>query len=174
MIELRPLNLHWLENMEEERDYCAHSSVHLKIEDKVISSESSDVWTVSAAAYYFLNSLKLDHDGSIQPQLLPCCGNGMYAAGEEGKDLVIIGCPNGINWTITHLEGKLIHQFEDGIIIETEFEEWRDAVCNFSDEVMKFYEVSLPKKFDDEDEEARKGFELFMQEWKELRQEAFK
>jgi len=170
MIELRALNLHWLEDSEAERDLCAHSSVYLKIGSKIVSDENSGDWTVSASAYYLLDSLKENHDGSIEPQLLPCCGFNMYAVGNDNGELLIIGCSNGINWTITHEQNKVIHQI-GGEILEMDFGEWRNAVIEFSDSVMNFYEMSSPKIVDDE--EDKKGFELFIKEWKRLRAEAF-
>ena len=69
------------------------------------------------------------------------------------------------------MRNKIVHQFEDGEIVETDLDEWRDAVCKFSDAVEDFYEASSPKKVDDY--EDRKGFELFIKEWKGLRAEAF-
>lgn len=171
MVELKSLNLHWLENSEAERDLCAHSSVFLKIGSRIVSNEISGDWTVSATAYYLLKSLKENHDGSVAPQLLPCCGFDMYAVGDNNDELLIINCPNGINWTIKHTNDKVIHQFEDETL-ETDFDEWRNAVIEFSDAVMNFYETSRHKITDDE--ENKKGFELFMKEWKRLRVEAFK
>jgi len=170
MIELKSLNLHWLENIEAERDLCAHSSVYLRIGSKVISDKNSGDWTVSASAYYFLKSLKENHDGNIELQLLPCCGFNIYAVGDNNAELLIVGCSNGINWTITHAKNKVIHQFKDETL-ETDFEEWRNAVVEFSDAVMNFYEGSSPKIVDDE--EDKKGFELFIKEWNRLRVEAF-
>ncbi len=171
MIELKALNLHWLKDTESERDLCAHGSMYLKIDDKIVCDENAGEWTVSASAYYLLKSLKENHDGTIEPQIIPCCGFNMYAVGDESNELLIFGCANGINWTITHERHLLIHQFGDGEIIETDFDEWRNAVCNFSDEIINFYESSPPKIVDDE--EDKNGFELFMREWKRLRAEAF-
>ncbi len=171
MVELKVLNLHWLENTKAERDLCVHSSVYLRICDKIVSNEISGDWTVSSSAYFFLKSLKLTHDENSPSQLLPCCGFTMYALGDNYDELLIMGCSSGINWTITHEQNQIIHQFEDGKVVKTSFDEWRSAVCNFSDEVMEFYESSSPKIVDDE--EDRRGFELFMREWKLLRAEAF-
>ena len=172
MIELKASNIHWLENTEAERDLCAHSSVYLKIGDKILSDDSSGDWTVSSSAYHLLKTLKEDHSGKAEPQLIECCGYSMYVVGKNHDELYIIGCANGINWTTIHKENKIVHQFEDGEIIETDFDEWRNAICNFSDEIMNFYKVSSPKILED-DEEVRRGFELFMREWKKLREEAF-
>lgn len=173
MIELRAVNLHWRGNTdsEKQRDLCAHSQVFLRIGNKTVSDANSEDWTVSAAAYYLLKSLKVDHDQMADYQLIPCCGFNMYAVGDKSDELLITGCSNGINWTITHNEGKVTHQFQDGEIIEIDFDKWRKAVCDFSDQVMKFYQSSLPKIADDE--EDKKGFGLFMKEWKRLREEAF-
>jgi hypothetical protein len=96
MVELKVLNLHWLENTEAERDLCAHGSVYLKIGDIVFSEEKPDDWTVSATAYYLLKALKENHDGSSEFQLIPCCGFTMWEIGEE-KELYICHCGIGIN-----------------------------------------------------------------------------
>jgi hypothetical protein len=170
MVELKAINLHWLENTEAERDLCAHGSVYLKLGDKIISEEKPDDWTVSAAAYYLLKTLKGNHNISEDSDLIPHCGHTMWEIGEE-KELYIGGCDIGINWSITHSLNKVIHEIAEGEFIETNFDQWRDEVCKFFDEVMKFYETSSPKIVDDE--EDKKGFELFMKEWKRLRAEAF-
>lgn len=106
MIELKALNLHWLENLPEEVDKCAHSSVYLKIKDKLVSDETSGDWTVSSSAYYFLKSLKEVHDEISASQLLPCCGHSFFIVGENNDELVILGCLSGINWKITRSEKK--------------------------------------------------------------------
>ena len=170
MVELKALNLHWLENCEAERDLCAHGSVYLKLGDKIVSEEKPDDWTVSAAAYYFLKTLKENHSISEDSHLIPHCGHTMWEVGEE-KELYIGGCDIGVDWNITHLLHKVIHEIVEGEFVETDFDQWRDEVCKFSDEVMKFYEISSSKIIDDE--EDKKGFELFMKEWKRLRAEAF-
>ncbi len=149
---------------------CAHGSVYLKLSSKIISEEKPDDWTVNATAYYFLKTLKENHNISENSHLTPHCGHTMWEVGEE-KELYIGGCDIGIDWNVTHSLNKVIHEIVEGEFIETDFDEWRAAVCNFSDEVMKFYETSSPKIIDDE--EDKKGFELFMKEWKRLRAEAF-
>ena len=170
MVELKVLNLHWLEDTDAERDLCAHGSVYLKLNDEIISEAKNNDWTVSTAAYYLLKTLKENHSASGNEFLIPHCGFTMWEIGEE-KQLYIGGCDTGLNWNITHSKGKVIHEIGKGEFIEINLAEWRNAVCDFSDEVMKFYENSLPKIIDDE--EDKKGFELFMREWKKLREEAF-
>ncbi len=170
MVNLKALNIHWLENTDAERDLCAHGSVYLKLDDEIISDAKTNDWTVSTAAYYLLKTTKGNHLASENNHLIPHCGFTMWEIGEE-KELYIGGCDIGLNWNITHQKDKVIHEITKDRFIETNFDEWRNAVCNFSDEVMKFYESSPPKIVDDE--EDKKGFELFMREWKKLRAEAF-
>ncbi len=168
MIELKALNLHWLENIKSEEDLCAHSTVYLKIGNRIVSDESLGDFTVSAATYYLLKTIKENHEGKAAIQLIPHCGTIWELSYEN--ELVMIGCDFGINWMISHTQDKVAHKFEDEII-ETDFDEWREVVCNFSDDVLKFYEISSPKIF--EGEEDKNAFELFMKEWKKLRAEAF-
>lgn len=170
MVELKALNLHWLENSEPERDLCAHGSVYLKLNNNVVSEFEPTDWTVNTSAYRLLKTLKENHIASEDDFLIPHCGFTMWEIGEE-KELYIGGCNIGINWSIRHSEDKLIHEIAKDVCIETDFNEWRNAVCSFSDEIMKFYEKSSPKLI--EDEEDKKGFELFIREWKRLRAEAF-
>ncbi len=116
MIELRPINLHWLvgESGSDNGDLCAHSPVHLKIGDRIVSDENSGDWTVSAASYYLLKALTEGHDGLQEPQLLPCCGMPL-PAGSSDTEPILVGCPNGINWFITHEGGGVTrHAFKDG------------------------------------------------------------
>lgn len=170
MVELKVSNLHWLENTDAEKDLCAHGSVYLRLNDEIVSEAKQTDWTVSTAAYYLLKTLKENHNAKEDDFLIPHCGFTMWEIGEQ-KELYIGGCDIGINWNIKHSKGTVIHEIKKDIFIETDFDEWRNAVCNFSDEVMNFYKSSPPKIVDDE--EDKKGFELFMREWKRLRAEAF-
>ena len=56
---------------------------------------------------------------------------------------------------------------EDGRIIDVPENDWREAVLNFSDAVMDFYDRSMRKEPADDDE--RKGFSAMMIEWQRLR-----
>lgn len=170
MVELKVSGLHWLNNTDTERDLCAHGSVYLKLNDEVISKAEPNDWTVSAAAYYLLKTLKENHSMSENSDLIPHCGFTMWEVGEE-KELYIGSCDIGLNWNIIHSKGRVIHAISEDEFVETDVDEWRKAVCDFSDEVVNFYENSSPKIVDDDQD--RKGFELFMKEWKRLRAEAF-
>ena len=164
MIELRPIKLHWLVGGEgdDTGDLCAHSAVYLKIGSRLVSDEESGDWTASAASYYLLNALEKGHDGTKEPQLLPCCGMPMPSAPSYNEP-ILVGCPNGINWSITVLDKKVLHSFNDGEVIETDRNAWKNAVCQFSQTVRQFFIDSAPKNPCDFAEE--RGFEVFMRNW---------
>ena len=55
---------------------------------------------------------------------------------------------------------------DDGRIIDVPENDWREAVLDFSDAVMDFYDRSMPKEPADDDE--RKDFSAMMIEWQRL------
>ncbi len=167
MIELRALNPHWLDSVDEpEYDLCVHSNVLLEIGDKVISNKESGDWTVSASAYLFLKSLNEDHISSQYEQLLPCCGFNFWKI-ESG--FFFGNCGIGINWDIFRRGNKIVNKFKNKEI-EVEFGEWRNAIVEFSDEVLNFYDQSVPRKYSDDN--SKEEFEYFMSEFRRLRREA--
>ncbi|MDQ3634761.1 MAG: hypothetical protein M3405_09680 [Acidobacteriota bacterium] len=168
MIELKVLNPHWLEGNENtEYDLCVHSPVWLKIGDRVVSNEESGDWTVSASAYLFLRSLDENHFSSEYEQLLPCCGFNFWNVEDK---IFFSNCGTGMNWDILHKKDKIVHRFSNSEEIEIDCDEWKNAVVEFSDDVLSFYKKSKPRKFSDE--ESKKEFEYFMSEFKRLRKEA--
>jgi hypothetical protein len=173
MIELQAKKLYWHYAADPPRDLCAHGAVFLKIGDKIVSDGVDVEWTLSTAAYYLLKTLNEDHYATKESYdfLIPHCGHTMWAVGDANDELVLQGCDIGIDWTISRKGNTVVHTFSESEIIETTFDEWRDVVCQFSDEVWSFYESSEPKIVEDKDDRA--GFELFLSEWKRLRLEAF-
>ncbi len=165
MITLKAKNLHWLYDTNTEKDLCAHGHVLLRIGEKVVSDESSGDWTLSAAAHNLLKTLRSDYYRNELSQLIPCCGHTFLIDDKSGK-AIFFGCPNGIDWQITHEVGKVIHSFKDGEQIETTYYGWVKAVCGFSDQVMDFYEKSEAK---DPPESEKEGFCKFVDEWKQMR-----
>ena len=93
----------------------------------------------------------------------------MWAIEGEPDGLFIGGCDIGIDWEIKHLDETVIHKIDDRNVIETQLDDWREAVCNFSDEVHAFFMTSWPKIIDDYDDQ--RGFELFMKIWEQRRKE---
>ena len=69
--------------------------------------------------------------------------------------------------TIQHEAGKVVHKLGGDRNVEMSLYVWQKAVCQFSDEVFKFFMTAWPKNINDEDD--LKGFELFMSLWRQRR-----
>jgi len=169
-IDLRAINLHWLEQSDPFEDCCLHGGVYLEIEDTILSDGRDSEWTVSTAAFNLLKTLSQNHDVGDQRPLIPHCGHTMWVHKGEPDDLYLGGCDIGIDWTIEHEPGKVLHKIRDQRVVETSSDEWRTAVCQFSDSVFEFFMTAWPKRISDKDD--LKGFELFMNLWQEHRAKA--
>ena len=166
-IELRVTNLHWLEESDPYEDCCLHGGVYLKIGDEILSDGSEKDWAVSTSALNLLKTVRQNHEFDSERPLLPHCGHTMWLLETEPDGLYLGGCDIGIDWTINHEIGKVVHKFKDNINIATSSDGWRKAVCQFSDKVFEFFMTAWPKNIKDEDD--RKGFELFMNLWHQYR-----
>ena len=159
MFSIQVKNLHWIDTTADDpKDKCLHGDVSVQIGDECFGMEDA---TVSATAFYLLRSLTRDHIMySMGIQLLPCCGFDMYFWQGE---LVIIGCPNGIDWSVIHENGqiKLITDSEQETVVP--LETYKQAVFAFADEIEAFYQNSQTKVFNDE--EDRCVYHAFWDEW---------
>lgn len=166
-VELRPTNLHWLEESNPYEDCCAHGGVYIRIGDTIVSDGKDEDWSVSTAAFNFLKSIFQDHKLLGEEPLVPHCGFTMWPVESEPDGLYIPNCDLSINWSITHKGDQIVHEFKDGTTLETSLLVWKKAVCEFADDVYDFFQTAWPKVIDDEQD--RKGFELFMSLWRERR-----
>lgn len=169
MVVLRPTNLHWINGLPDEpTDPCAHSGVEFCVEDEVLVAPSQGDWAVSASALYLLRALSQSHtkESPVCEHLFPCCGHSVYdIAGQE--DVLIFGCPNGIDFEVVRAADDVLITGVDRREHRIPFGQWREAVCAFSDAVRSFYAASSPKQLVDKDE--AKGFDKFMAEWSRRR-----
>ncbi len=166
-IELKATNLHWLEESSPFEDYCLHGGVYLRLGDTVLSDGNDEDWTVSTAAFNLLKTLKQNHDLGGERPLIPHCGHSMWLAEGEPDGLYLGGCDIGIDWTIQHESGKVVHKLGGSRTVEMSSDIWRNAICQFSDEVFEFFMSAWPKNIADESD--FKGFELFMSLWRQYR-----
>jgi hypothetical protein len=108
--------------------------------------------------------------GEYGSQLIPCCGHFLMADENDDEFVIILGCPNGIDWRIRHIENNQIKHIaengEEGIIGK---EAYRKLIIEFASQVEKFYKESKPKEIP-EDEFDKKGYEAFWKEWSILKQ----
>ena len=168
MITLRADRLHWISDngRDEPYDLCAHSPVSLQIDDQILARPEDGEWTVSASAIFLLRALRRDHikESRVGDQIFPCCGHCIYDVGKP--EVAILGCASGIDFEIRHLMNIYQITSDDGRIIDVPENDWREAVLDFSDAVMDFYDRSMPKEPADDDE--RKDFSAMMIEWQRL------
>ena len=133
---------------------------------------SDGEWTVSAAALYFLRTVSSDHtkEDSVTETnyLIPCCGFSVVPDVESKYGFVIIGCPSGIDLTLTHSGADVTISFGDKEATVSKGQ-WAKAVLTFSDHVQDFYSLSDTKEAI-EDDHDRLGWERFWNEWREQRE----
>ena len=160
MFEISVDDICWLNG---DIDLCAHGNVKVKIGDE----RYEYYCTVSAAALYLLKSIKEDHIMDTELQFLPCCGFFMVENPDKSGDVVILGCPNGIDWTLLHDGNDVIMITPSGQKVTVSLSEYTGKVFDFADEIERFYKRSSPKIISDETE--KKMYDLFWKEWKTRR-----
>ncbi|MBR0124585.1 MAG: hypothetical protein IJM03_04485, partial [Treponema sp.] len=153
-------------------DLCLHGHVRVQIG----SYQSEDYGTVSASALYLLKTLSRNHIPESEIQLVPCCGHSMFAISslesnpeaedDYGELCEILGCPNGLDWTVKH-EGDFVRLISDsGQTVCLPFEEYKAEIFAFSNKVKAFYDSSLPRDVSNYDAVDIEGFKAFCAEWK--------
>jgi len=165
-------DLHWLEGGDTRDDLCVHGSAHVRIgEETLVTPADGDGWTLSAGSLYLLRTLFRDHSSEdrVGDHLIPCCGFNMWV-NEEGE-LFIVGCPSGIDWSVHHTTEGLSLEAPGGTVVVVDEGEWRRAVLTLADTVRAYYRSSPSRRLPAEDY-ARRGYELFWEEWRRLREAA--
>ena len=96
-------------------------------------------------------------------QMLPCCG--FFMIPNDGlDDVTIVGCDNGVDWSVVHDGDHVRLILEDGYEETAAIEEYKAEVFRFADPIEAFYASCTPKVLP-EDEFSRKGFLAFRNEW---------
>ncbi len=169
--DIKILDLHWIEDVDDPTDLCAHGHVFVKIGDEVVADKDSLDVTLSSTALYLMRTLKGNYKkDDFASQLLPCCGH-FFIADQKNDYVAIMGCQNGIDWTIIHTDsGKIKHITDSGQEATIDKEEYQKMVLDFADQVENFYKTSLPKTLPTDDFD-KKGYLTFWKEWRHLRDE---
>lgn len=140
-------------------DLCLHGHAVAYIGGRRLEYDA----TISAAALYLLKSLTEDHIIGEDNQILPCCGF-FYIPNESLDNVVISGCPNGIDWTVKHENGCVVLILEDGTEERVPTTAYREEVFRFADKIEDFYRQCKPKALP-EDSFERDGYTAFWNEW---------
>lgn len=170
--ELKILHQHWIndDGKDDTNDLCSHGKVYLRIGKENLSDRESGSWTLSSTALYLMRTVNENYEiGDFASQLIPCCGHFFMADDKIDEYSIIMGCPNGIDWTIRHIENEQVkHITKKGEEVVITKKEYRNLVISFANEVERFYEVGNQKEMP-KDKFQRKGYEVFWQEWKKLK-----
>ena len=157
-------DLAWLEGIED-TDQCLHGHGIAVIGERRLEYDC----TVSATALQLLKSLTEDHMIYEDNQLLPCCG--FFLIPDQAEENVCIsGCPNGIDWTVRHVESGVELILEDGYAVTVPMDEYRREVLAFVQKIEDFYNAAPPRPMP-EDDFDRKGWQTFWKEWHRRKEE---
>lgn len=102
-------------------------------------------------------------DHLVGDQLLPCCGFNMWPD-ETSDDVLILGCPSGVDWWVEHQQNSVRLTAPGGGTVTLPFEAYRTQVLGFADQVEAFYQRSAPKEVPSDADDAC-GDERFWAEW---------
>jgi hypothetical protein len=167
--DIRILDLHWLNDIDDATDLCAHGHIYVKIGNEIIADENSFDVTLSSTALYLLRTLSQNYSpGDFASQILPCCGFSIMPD-KVNNTILIFGCDNGIDWTIKHIDDtSVMHTSASGAHAIISRKQYREIVLDVADQVEAFYNTSsqkiLPK-----DEYDKLGYLMFWEEWRRLR-----
>ena len=158
---------HWLGEKESEYDLCSHGSIRLVIGGQLITSDEIE-YGISESALALLRTLENDHsfENPVAERLVfHGCGT-----------VLMIGCPIGIDWSVTHLGGDiLINNIarydaanEEQAIrfprteVRVPEEHYNQQVLSFAQEVKSWFERNPRSFYEDSD---REQFEAFWEEF---------
>ena len=89
--QIKIIDLHWINNVDDPKDLCAHGLVYIRIGDQIISDENSGNWTLSSTALYLLRTIKDNYNPNDFPsQLVPCCGHFRIIDEKTNKVLILV------------------------------------------------------------------------------------
>jgi hypothetical protein len=164
-VSIRCVGLSWITGVTDDpNDLCAHGRVEVRVgKDLLVAPSDDQSVTVSAAALYLMRTLQKDHTSAsrVGDQLFPCCGSGMWDVAED-TDVVITGCPNGIDMDVVHAGGDVILRTPDAREWRVALNDWKSAVFEFADQVSGFFAASSVKAPSGDD---APGFRKFLAEW---------
>lgn len=152
-------DLKWLEGSNESEDLCLHGHAVAWIAGKKLEYDA----TVSATALYLLKTLTKNHLINTDNQMLPCCGFSIFVS-DSPDNVIIVGCDNGIDWSVIHDGDNVILELDDGTKDVVSIDNYKKAVFAFADKVEAFYKSAAPKKLPS-DKVEREGYIAFWNEW---------
>lgn len=159
--QIEVTNLHWIDDpVNDPDDLCLHGDAIAYIGDRKVEYQEC---TVSASALYLLKTITEDHIIDQDNQMLPCCGFTLIADATF-ENVVISGCPNGVDWSVIHDGDTVRLILEDGYETRVPIMEYRKEVFRFADFIETYYQTCPPKQIPT-DSFDRDGYLTFWKEW---------
>ena len=174
-MELRALELGWIKGREDDpADQCAHGKILFQVGNIIFVRPEDGIWTVSAAGLFLLRTLEHDHTAENPVSefnfLIPHCGNDAWKNKGSRFNVVCMGCNQGRNPEVIHRHNKILVRTEQEQSVS--FQDWKESVFAFADEVRGFYDESSPEVVPDP-EALREGWTAFWQEWRSRREATY-
>ena len=164
MFDIDVKDMCWITEGDDPYDLCAHGNMTATIGNEKFEFSG----TVSSTAIYLLKTLTENHLIGEDNQMMPCCGH-FLIANDRLDDVRILGCPNGIDWSVIHENDSTIKIItESGKETLVNLDEYRKIVYKFADKVELFYK-SCSDKILPADALDRDGYIAFWNEWKRRR-----
>ena len=147
-------------------DLCSHGDIRLVIGGCVIEpGDEEGEYTISTSALALLRTLESDHspERPVAGKLVMHCG-----------ELLMLSCPIGIDWSVTHLPGAVRLSEVDrcdpmrpaarfpGLAVDLAEDEYRRQVVAFAEEAKRPFEGIEKVFYDDVD---RQDYEKFWREY---------
>ncbi len=176
-------NIRWINEGNNEQDYCSHADIKLLIDNIEIDdpSDDTDPWCISTASLHLLRSthenvLYTDEEHHADQHMIPHCGHAIV--GDNPPIFAYGTCPIGINWSVQHNNDSIrlfdvkaswsisgeICRFP--IDIQLAWDEYAAPICNLALAVKRFHDSAAPKVFNNE--EDKQGVSSFWQEYNDL------
>jgi len=169
--EIKILEQSWLKNCSANKDLCSHGRISLVIGDTKIA-EDKEIFGISESALAMLRTIDSNHskDNRVADRMIfHGCGT-----------ILMMGCPIGIDWNVSHLEGQVV-QISDvvwypqtdinkavhynGLIAKMPLSEYCPAVVSFACQAREFFK-GMKKEIDDNFDKNQ--YEEFWAEYNQL------
>lgn len=160
VFQIDATDFQWINgDADDPEDLCLHGNVKAVIGEETFEFDG----TVSASALYLLKTLTQDHRAGEDNQMIPCCGF-FLIANVDLTEVIISGCPYGIDWTVEHVSDGVKITTESGHVTRVPMPAYKEEVLRFADKVEAYYKKCSPKKLP-KDKFDRNGYLAFWNEW---------
>ena len=92
-------------------------------------------------------------------------------ANKEGNKVEVIGCDQGLDWSIKHEAGFVTIEADENLKTTYYYLQYKKVVLNFIEQIEDFYKKA-GERILPEDEIDREGYLAFWKEWEDLKERA--